>query len=936
MPDKSFTGAQIRQSFIDYFVARGHTFVPSSSLVPGGDQTLLFANSGMVQFKDVFLGTDVRPYKRAVNSQKCMRVAGKHNDLDDVGRDDTHHTFFEMLGNWSFGDYYKKEAIEWAWELLTEVWGLPKDRLWATCFEDEKGEIERDDEAAHHWRQQPGFNPGHIAFFGRKDNFWEMAEVGPCGPNSEVHYDLGPGHCSLEGIADHACKVNLAGCTRFVELWNLVFIQYNRSGPSALELLPAKHVDTGMGLERITLVLQGVDSNYNTDLLSPMMDTIQRLSGNSQSERAANMTPYRVIADHARAATFLIADGVVPGNTGRNYVCRMIIRRAARFGTLIGLHKPFLADVAETVIENYGQFYAEIARNRSAILDNLTREEKRFQRTVEGGVAKLEGLLDKLKASGERSLPGETAFDLYATYGLPLEITRDIALEQNLEVDVEGFHKAMDEHRLASGVGEAFGALGDEDVEIYREILTSLQSQGALSPHGVTYAPYDALEVRGAILALVRSGEPASQVEPGDQVEVLLPETCFYVESGGQVSDTGWIFSQDGADWEIKVTDMHRPAAGVIVHVGEVVRGQPRLGERALAQVDAQRRRDIMRNHTATHLLHASLRAVLGEHARQAGSLVAPDRLRFDFTHPKAVTPEELARIEAGVNRDILEDYRLNIVFKPLQQAMGEGAMALFGEKYAETVRTITIGSHGLSSEGTPPGSSSSSTTGQTELFSYELCGGTHVSDTGDIGLFLITSEGSVGAGLRRIEAVTGRGAYALVQRRFRLLNQTAGLLDIAPDQLPEKTKYMLDEISDMRKQVANLRNAMTAIEFSGSLENVPRVAGVPLLTLTLPAADPDTLRQMTDRFRQRYPSGVVVLASVVEGRPTLVAAVTEDLVQRGLHAGDLIKHVAKPLGGSGGGRPTLAQAGGKDASQLGEALASAAKWVADKLITTE
>jgi len=409
-----------------------------------------------------------------------------------------------MLGNWSFGDYYKKEAIEWAWELLTEVWGLPKDRLWATCFEDEKGEIERDDEAAHHWRQQPGFNHGHIAFFGRKDNFWEMAEVGPCGPNSEVHYDLGPGHCSLEGIADHACKVNLVGCTRFVELWNLVFIQYNRSGPSALEVLPAKHVDTGMGLERITQVLQGVDSNYKTDLLSPMMDTIQRLSGHSQSERAANMTPYRVIADHARAAAFLIADGVVPGNTGRNYVCRMIIRRAARFGTLIGLHKPFLADVAETVIENYGQFYAEIARNRSAILDNLTREEKRFQRTVEGGVAKLEGLLDKLKASGERSLPGETAFDLYATYGLPLEITRDIALEQNLEVDVEGFHKAMDEHRLASGVGEAFGALGDEDVEIYREILTSLQSQGALSPHGVTYAPYDALEVRGAILALVR------------------------------------------------------------------------------------------------------------------------------------------------------------------------------------------------------------------------------------------------------------------------------------------------------------------------------------------------------------------------------------------------------------------------------------------------
>ena len=936
MPNKSFTGAQIRQTFIDYFIERGHTFVPSSSLVPGGDQTLLFTNSGMVQFKDVFLGTDVRPYKRAVNSQKCMRVAGKHNDLDDVGQDDTHHTFFEMLGNWSFGDYYKKEAIAWAWDLLTEVWELPKERLWATCFEDEKGEIERDDEAANYWRQQPGFDSSHIAFFGRKENFWEMADVGPCGPNSEIHIDLGPGHCSLEGVPDHECKVNMAGCTRFVELWNLVFIQYNRSNPSALEVLPAKHVDTGAGLDRIAMLLQGVDSNYKTDLFSPMMDTIQRLAGHSQSERAANLTPYRVIADHARAAAFLIADGVVPGNTGRNYVCRMIIRRAARFGTLIGLQQPFLAGVAETVIENYGHFYAEIARNRSAILDNLTREEKRFQRTVEGGVAKLESLLDKLKASGERILPGETALDLYATYGLPLEITRDIALEQDLEVDVEGFHKAMDEHRLASGAGEAFGALGDEDVEIYREILTSLQSQGALSSQGVIYAPYDALEVRGNILALVRAGGPVSQVEPGDQVEVLLPETCFYVESGGQVSDTGWIFSQDGTDWEIKVTDMHRPAAGVIVHVGEVVRGQPRQGDRALAQIDAQRRRDIMRNHTATHLLHASLRAVLGEHARQAGSLVAPDRLRFDFTHPEAVTSEQLARIEAGVNRDILENYRLNIVFKPLQQAIGEGAMALFGEKYAETVRTITIGSHDFSSTVTSPGSSSSSTTGQTQLFSYELCGGTHVSDTGDIGLFLITSEGSVGAGLRRIEAVTGRGAYELVQRRFRLLNQTAGLLDAVPNQLPEKTRYLLDEISDLRKQIANLRNAMTVIDFSGSLENVPIVAGIPLLTLTLPYADPDTLRQMTDRFRQRYPSGVVVLASVVEGRPTLVAAVTEDLVQRGLHAGDLIKHVAKPLGGSGGGRPTLAQAGGKDAGSLGEALASAAKWVTDKLKTAE
>ncbi|HEX6305248.1 MAG TPA: alanine--tRNA ligase [Anaerolineales bacterium] len=907
MTSEKYSGNQIRQTFIDFFVDRDHKFVPSSSLVPGGDQTLLFTNAGMVQFKDVFLGTDTRDYKRAVNSQKCMRVAGKHNDLDDVGRDDTHHTFFEMLGNWSFGDYYKKEAIAWGWELLTEVWGLPKDQLWATVFKDELGEIPTDEEAAGYWKEQPGFDPEHILYFGRKENFWEMADTGPCGPNSEIHIDLHPERGPV--------KPEDLNTDRFVELWNLVFIQYNRTGPADLEPLPDKHVDTGMGFERIVSVLQEVDSNYRTDLLWPLIKTTQLLTGHSDEQREAEFTSYRVIADHGRAAAFLIADGVVPGNTGRNYVTRMIIRRAARFGSLIGLHEPFLAQIAETVIQNYGDFYPELVRNQATILESITREETRFQRTVEGGVAKLENLLAWLQSQGKQILPGNQAFDLYATYGLPLEITRDIARERHLEVDEAGFRESMDEHRIASGAGEAFGPLGDEGIQVYRELLEDLHSQGKLGQEGVNYDPYGSLTVEAPILAIIKDGDRVEQAQPGDQVEILLPKTPFYVEAGGQVSDHGAIFEpahNGGPGWEIRVSDMRKPAAGVIVHVGEVLRGEPAIGDQALASVDTQRRQDIMRNHTATHLLHHELRQILGEHALQAGSLVAPDRLRFDFTHPQALTPEQLDQIEAAVNRSILENYRLNITYKPLQQAIAEGAMALFGEKYGETVRTITMG--------------------EPQPFSYELCGGTHVEETADIGLFLITSEGSVGAGIRRIEAVTGRKAYGMVRERFQALNKVAARLETSPELAPAHVEALQDELSQAHRQVTDLRRQLAEIKFLNSLDVVSKVGGVPVLATTLPGADANTLRQMADRFRQRYPSGVTVLASVSDGSPILIAAITEDLVARGLHAGDLVKSVAQPLGGGGGGRPTLAQAGGKDASKLEEALNSVAKWVEERL----
>jgi alanyl-tRNA synthetase len=901
------SGTQIRKDFIDFFVKQGHTIVPSASLVPGGDQTLLFTNAGMVQFKDVFLGTDKRPYKRVADSQKCMRVSGKHNDLDDVGRDNIHHTFFEMLGNWSFGDYYKKEAIAWAWQLLTDVWGLPKADLWTTVFRDDKGDIPQDDEAAENWRIQPGINPEHVLFFGRKDNFWEMAEIGPCGPCSEIHLDRGISYCDKQDLPGHICTVN-GDCQRFLELWNLVFIQYNRLNPTLLEPLPAKHVDTGMGFDRIVSILQGVGSNYRTDLLWPLILTTQKLTGQTDVQREENFTPYRVIADHARAAAFLIADGVVPGNQKRNYITRMIIRRAFRFGGKIGLNQPFLSQVAEVAINTYGDFYPELKRNRKSILISITREEEQFQRTLDRATTQLEYLLDEAIKSGKNLLSGVNSADLYTTYGMPFEITRDIARERGLDVDKAGYDFSMDEHSLASGAGKAMGELGGEDVEIFRHVVEELEQQGNLSAKGVEYDPYSRLEVSGKLLALFRQGNPIQNAILGEEIEIILPETCFYIESGGQVSDIGWIHSLDGA-WEIEVHDMRKPAAGMIVHVGKVVKGHPKVGDEAIAKVDAHRRRDIMRNHTATHLLHAELRRVLGDHARQAGSLVAPDRLRFDFTHPEAVTPDQISQIEAGVNQHILGDYQLKTTIKPLEQAISEGAMALFGEKYSETVRTITIG-------GEKP-------------FSYELCGGTHVGETGDIGIFLITSEGSVAAGIRRIEAVTGQKAYELIQQRFAKSSQAAYLLGSSPDTLPEKIANLLDELSASQKQVSSLRQNLVSAEFKQKLQQVKLVNGITLLVAKLTEADAETLRQMADRFRQQYSSkAIAVLGSVKEGRPIVIAVISDDLLPQGLNAIELVKFVAKTLGGAGGGKPTLAQTGGKDASLLDTALEGVEAWV--------
>jgi alanyl-tRNA synthetase len=942
---KKMTGNEIRQTFIDFFVEHGHTAVPSMSLVPGGDNTLLFTNSGMVQFKDVFLGTDKRPYKRAVDSQKCMRVAGKHNDLDDVGRDDTHHTFFEMLGNWSFGDYYKKEAIAWSWQLLTDVWGLPKDKLYATCFEDEQGIIPRDDEAADAWKEQPGFDPSHVLFFGRHENFWQMAETGPCGPCSEIHLDLGEERDNLRGT-DHLCGVN-GECTRFLELWNNVFIQYNLLPDGRLEPLPAKHVDTGMGFERIVSVLQGVDSNYKTDLFTGTLDVLSSLTGVNREQMYENFTPYRVIADHARSAAFLIADGVVPGNAGRNYVTRMIIRRAARFGTKIGLHEPFLAKVAEAVIAEYGDFYPELKKSSGAILDNLTREELRFARTIEAGTAQLQNLLDKLRDTNTFALDGvqapildgRRAFDLYATYGLPFEISRDIAREQGLDVDEKGFKAAREEHSLASGGGKAMGKQGGEDAEFYAGILKDLHKKKKLGEHGVEYDPYTSPRVEGEVLALVLNGRPVESASFGDQIEVILPKTGFYIESGGQVNDEGVIRSltplqlppnsenvrgEKEGGWEIEVTHVRRPSAGVIIHVGEVVSGQPRVGDLVLAEVDMARRHDIMRNHTATHLLHAALHQVLGDHARQAGSLVAPDRLRFDFNHPEAMTPEQIEHVERIVNDAVAADMEVIPRLKSREDAIAEGAMALFGEKYGETVRTITITSSALA----PMEVAIAHPSAVGELqprYSYELCGGTHLERTSDVGAFLIVSEGSAAAGVRRIEAVTGRGAYDLIARRFKMLKQTAATLKSSIEDVPFKVESLLDEVTDLKKELASMRTQQAMSALSNQLSNVQTVKGVNVLAMEVPGANADTLRSLADKFREKFPqAGAAVLATGT----TVIAVVTEDVTKRGLKAGDLITGI----GGRGGGRPHMAQGSLPNAGQVKEALSKVAKVLDEKL----
>ncbi|MBN1811289.1 MAG: alanine--tRNA ligase [Anaerolineae bacterium] len=913
---KKMTSAEIRQSFLDFFKDRGHTIVPSTSLVPVDDPTLLFTNAGMNQFKDVFLGLGDRPYTRAVDTQKCMRVSGKHNDLEDVGHDGIHHTFFEMLGNWSFGDYYKKEAIGWAWELLTKVYGLPGERLWASVFKDEQGELEADEEAVGYWQSETDIAHEHILYFGHDDNFWEMGDTGPCGPCSEIHFDRGPEACACQDDLDHVCRVN-GDCGRFTEFWNLVFIQYDKDADGVLHPLPAKHVDTGMGFERIVAILQGVDSNYETDLFLPIIRRVQEMTGHTDVEVVENIVAYRVIADHGRAATFLVGDGVLPGNDGRNYVLRMVLRRAARFGRKIGLTEPFLADVAKVVIETMGTVFPELANRRQFILTTITQEEERFLHTLDLGLSRLDEELAELGEQGGKIMPGDAAFRLYDTFGLPLEITRDVAEERGFGVDEAGYRAALDEQRCRARQADKFEFQDEETLKRYTEILADLLREGLLDSEGVVHDPYSTTELETTTAAILRGGERVKSAKEGDQVEIVLAETSFYVESGGQVSDAGFIsaypLTGDEPIWEVEVHGVRQPVPGLIVHVGQVRRGRPEVGDATWAVVDYERRMDIARNHTATHLLHSELRYILGEHVQQAGSLVAPGRLRFDFTHPAMLTEDELDLVTQSVNDAILVNYPVEVSREDYRQAVSEGVIALFGEKYGDEVRVLRVGWPG-------------------EPFSQELCGGTHVHETGEIGLFHIVSEESVGAGVRRIEAVTGRVAVELVERQIGILKRTAAYLGGTPEEVDRKALGLLDELQSARKEIARLQERVARREFETLLNDVCTVSGVSLLSARVTAPSMDVLREMTDWFRDRLDSGVVALGTVLGERPALVVAVTPDLVERGVDAAKLVRGMAQIVGGGGGGKPALAQAGGRDPNRLDEALSQAPRILEEML----
>jgi alanyl-tRNA synthetase len=884
------TSAEIRQAFLDFFEEYGHKQVPSSSLVPGNDPTLLFANSGMVQFKDVFLGQDKRDYKRATTAQKCMRVSGKHNDLENVGPSPRHHTFFEMLGNFSFGDYFKRDAIKYAYQFLTQVCGLPTDRLVYTVYEN-------DDEAYDIWVKEVGVDPKRVARMGPKTNFWQMADTGPCGPTSEIHWDKTP-----EQGTDSIISQLQAEDDRFLEIWNLVFMQFNRQQADPAHTgkydqpLPAPGVDTGMGLERIVSIVQGKTNNYDTDLFTTIIHATQALTGHTDAERDANIVPYRVIADHVRAAVFLIADGVNPGAKNRQAVCRLVIRRAARFGKKIGFDQPFLGKVAQSVIDTMGGHYTDLKAKADLIKATITKEETMFHRTLDQGLAELGEMLEKLPAGG--TLPGPEAFYLKATLGLPLEVIKDVAEERGYQLDLDGFLAAEEQHSRVSGGGKAMGKI--ESVESYAALLADLKAAGKLPSSGVNYLPYGAPTLRNvSVLALLSENGPVERAIAGEAVEVVLSETPFYVESGGQVSDTGLI---RGDGWVIEVSEMRRPVNGLIVHVGEVLEGQPTVDSTASAEVALERRTDIIRNHTATHLLHAALRNALGDHVEQRGSLVAPDRLRFDFSHEGRMSEDELRAVEAEVNHAIMANYSVRWEYKPLTEARADGAMALFGEKYPDIVRTVRIGD-------------------DKTRYSLELCGGVHVDETGEIGLFVFTGEGASGAGIRRVEALTGRAAVDYVQGRLTALNHLASQLGTKPDDALDRLHALQSELAHAHKEAAKLQRELAKVKFDNLMHNTETLGSVPAVVAQLDGIPMDILREMADWFKAKFSAGVLVLGGVLDERPQLLVAVTGDLPQRGIKAGDLIKQIAPVVGGGGGGRPDMAQAGGKDPAKLPDAL---------------
>ncbi len=859
---------QIREKFLKFFEQRNHKIYPSSSLIPKDDPTLLFANAGMNQFKDIILGKKKAEHKRAVSCQKCIRVSGKHNDLEEVGKDTSHHTFFEMLGNWSFGDYFKKEAIIYAWEFLTEVCGLPKDKLWATVFRD-------DDESEKLWYECTDIKKGRVLRFDKKENFWEMGEVGPCGPCSEIHYDKGEKYkCDRPD-----CGVNCP-CGRFVEVWNLVFMQFNRDEKGNLSDLPAKVVDTGMGFERLTAIMQNVDSNYDTDLFRPLFKEIEKMSSLSYKDldhqEPLGTTPrdesFRVIADHIRALSFAIADGAIPSNEGQGYVVRRILRRAARHGRLLGLHKPFIYQLSSVVVDLMGKIYPELEAKKEHVALVIKSEEERFEETLDLGLELFGKVTERVKSEGGNTIPGGEVFKLYDTFGFPLDLTQVMARENGLSIDLSGFERLLEEQRERSRTS----------------IKTICSEAVILDKVGECY-----------FVGYEKDEEKAKVLYSPNKNMLILDNTPFYAEAGGQVGDAG-VISSEGFEFQVEDTKKEGDA---IIHVGKVTKGKIEdvINKQVLARVDIERRNAIKRNHTATHLLHKALRDTLGEHVNQSGSLVAPDRLRFDCTYFKALDEAELKKVEYLVNQKVWENSPVGCRELPIEEAKKLGAMALFGEKYGDVVRMVEV-----------------------EGYSRELCGGTHVCATGEIGLFKIVSETGIAAGMRRIEAVTGEAAYQFISKQKELLDDLAFILKTTEENLKDRVETLVKINKQLEKKVKEAQKESAKNRIEKLAESCVDVNGIRVIAHQVETETRDDLLELGDIIRERLKSTVGVLAGIIDEKIAFVAVVTDDLIKsKKIKAGEVVKEIARLVGGTGGGKPHLAQGGGKDLGKLKNALDS-------------
>ena len=864
------TGNDVRRKFLEYFEKHNHRVVRSSSLVPQDDPTLLFVNAGMVQFKRAFLGEENRGYLRATTSQKCVRAGGKHNDLENVGYTARHHTFFEMLGNFSFGDYFKEKALEYGWDLLINGYGLPEDKLWVSIYLD-------DDEANDLWQKHIGVPEERIVRFGEEDNFWSMGDTGPCGPCSEIHLDRGEAF----GCGRPECKLGCE-CDRFLEIWNLVFMQFNRDANGKMTPLPKPSIDTGLGLERMVSIIQDVPTNYDTDLIMPIMQKAQDLSHKKLGESKEADVAMKVIADHSRAAAFLIGDGVFPSNEGRGYVLRRIMRRAIRYGRNIGLTKPFLHETASVVFDIMKGAYPELNDASAFITNVIKNEEVRFSETLDHGLKLLNDTLSEIKAKGGNEVPGNIMFKLYDTYGFPVDIVRDVVRDEEMTLDMKGFDEAMDNQRAMSRSVATFSGIGDA----YKK----LSAQGIM----IEFTGYKHNTCDSKVLLLVENGKEIKEAAAGNNIEIVTEATPFYGEAGGQAGDTGVI---TGKDLEIKVSNTIKDPTGLVIHQGKIVSGKIKKGETVTLNVDKDKRKSTECSHTATHILHAALRKVLGDHVKQAGSLVAPGRLRFDFSHFAMIDPQTLDKIESLVNERIRENIPAHTEEMDAEEAFKTGATALFEEKYGDRVRVVSLAD-----------------------FSKELCGGTHTEKTGNIGLFKILGESSVASGVRRIEALTGKAALEYVQENLKIVRDTARLVKEKPEVIPKRIEKILFEQKTLEKEIDKLKAQMAALSTDDVKQEIKTINGIQILVKKVTVDSPAALRELADRFKEKIKSGIVVLGSVAGSKVLLIVVVSKDLAER-YHAGHIVKQVAAMVGGGGGGRPDMAQAGGTKPEKLDAAL---------------